>query len=311
MPHHFFIFFILLLLIAIPNADAETVRAYLLADEGQTGGNSNDEIITENNVPVELDPVTVSETTETVGGVEVALTQEVQFVASNNDVVVLKNTALPTVTAEIPNGAFVSAPASWNGELTTPTTVAVTGTVDTAFVAPTTGILFGSPDVILVFNQAVTIILEGTTGQTAYKLAGSNTWILISGCTGTYANPNDPPVNGECSISDGTNTKILTYHFTHFSGLSSTPTSTPTSTPATTTSSGNSGGHGNTGVGSPRIFGGSSGSSGGGTYYPPGQTTSNGLPAWFDIVTDWYGQGKISSTEYLKAYQWIMSNILK
>jgi hypothetical protein len=300
----FFIFIILLLIIVFPNADAVTIRGYLLADEGQTGGNSDDEIIAEDNEPVELDPVTVPETSETVGGVEVELTQEVQFVASNNDVVVLKNTALPTVSVEIPSFAFVSGPAAWNGELTTPTTVEVTGTVDPAFVAPTTGILFGSPDVILVFNQAVTIILEGTTGTTAYKTPGSTEWIIISGCTGTFANPNDPPENGECSISNGVDTKILTFHFTEFSGLSSSSSST--------SSTGTTSGHGNTGVGSPRIFGPSSGgSSSGGTYYAPGDSTPRVFPVWFDNVTDWYREGKISALEFLNSYQWIVENVMK
>ena len=302
-----FIFFILLFIIVFPSADAVTIRGNLLAPEGQAGGNSDDEIIVEDNEPVELDPVTVPETTETVGGVEVALTQEVQFVASNNDVVVLKNTAEPAATVEIPNGAFVSGPDAWNGELIISVIDAVTGTVDPAFVAPTTGILFGSSTDILVFNQAVTIILQDVTGQTAYKLPGSNEWTLISGCTGTYDIPNDPPDNGECSISNGTDTKILTFHFTHFSGLSTPAPSTP-STPST---SSGGGGSGNVGVGSPRIFGPSSGGSSGGgsTYYAPADSGPRTFPDWFDNVKDWYRQGDISALEFLNAYQWLIENL--
>ncbi len=226
--------------------------------------------------------------------------------ATGSDVVTLINTALPTARVEIPDRAIVKAPDTWDKQITPPKTDSVTGTVPTNFLTPTTAILVGSPDVILVFDKAVTIILTGTTGQTAYKIPGATEWILISGCTGTFDNPDDPPVNGECSISNDTDTKILTYHFTHFTGLSTPAPSTP-STPST----GGSGGHGNVGVGSPRIFGpGSSGggSSGGGDYTPTqrGQTV---FPAWFDNVKDWYRQGDISALEFLQAYQWIINNL--
>jgi hypothetical protein len=167
--------------------------------------------------------------------------------------------------------------------------------------------LIGSPDSILVFDEAVTILLSGTTGQTAYKTPGSNNWILISGCTGTYANPDDPPVNGECSISNGIDTKILTFHFTEFSGLSSTPASTPSTTTSESSSS-SKGGSGKTGVGSPRVFGSSGGSSSG--YGGPSQTGPIAFPSWFDNVSDWYREGKISAKEFLWAYQWIVENVL-
>jgi hypothetical protein len=310
MSTNFFFLFLILILITLPGASATvTLNAVLLAD-GQTGGDENGEIVS-NDTPVDLslNVVTVPETTETIGGVEVDLTQEVEFVATGGDVVTLVNTALPTATVEIPDRAVVKAPDTWDKQITPPKTDAVTGTVSTNFQTPTTAILVGSPDVVLVFDKAVTILLTGTTGQTAYKLPGGTEWILISGCTGTYAIPNDPPANGECSISNGIDTKILTFHFTHFTGLSATP-STPSIpfTPSTPSTS-NSGGHGNTGVGSPRVFGGSSGSSGGGNYYPPGQISSSVFPAWFDNVTDWYRQGDISALEFLNAYQWIVENL--
>lgn len=294
MPTTFFLFLLIPLLLG-------TVQ---VLEKGQIGGNSEDELVSEE--PLDLSNVaeTVPETVETVGGVEVELTQEVEFVAVNNDIVILKNSAEPEIVVEIPDKTIVSAPAAWNGQLTPPTTVAVTGTVDPAFVAPTTGILFGSPDVILVFDKSVTIILEEITGQTAYKTPGSDTWILISGCTGTYASPDNPPVNGECSISNEVNTKILTYHFTEFSGLSSSSSSTPS-----TSSTGTTSGHGNTGVGSPRIFGSSGGSSGG--YYSPTSSGQVLFPVWFDDVSDWYREGKISATEFLNAYEWIIKNIIK
>lgn len=300
-----FFFLFLILLIPVSFAEAYELTSYILA-EGQAGGNANDQIVSDNTpVDLSLSVVTVDETTESIGGQNVTLTQEVEFVAIGGDVVTLVNTALPTTKVEIPDRAVVKAPATWDKQITPPKTDTVTGTVSSNFQTPTTAILVGSPDVVLVFDKAVTIILSGTTGQTAYKLPGGTEWILISECSGTYDNPNDPPVNGECSISNGIDTKILTFHFTHFTGLSPTPTPEPTPTPST----GTSGGHGNTGVGSPRVFGGSSG--GGGGYYAPTQSTTGTIPPWFDFVIDWYREGKISAMEFLNAYQWVVENIVK
>ena len=305
MSKHLFFLFTILILSSSGFAYGETMRAYLLAD-GEAGGNEDDEIIAENNQPIDLsdDVQTVPKTTKTIGGIQVDLTKEVEFVATAGNVVTLKNTALPTTTVEIPNRAIVSGPTAWNGEITPPKQITTSGSVPANFQTPTTSIQMGSPDVILVFDKAVTILLTGITGQTAYKTPGSSTWILISTCAGTYANPTDPPVNGECSISNGVNTKILTFHFTEFSGLSSTPASSPAaaSTPSTS-SSGSSGGHGRTGVGP---------TSGGGNYIAPIQQSSNGkIPAWFSDVIHWQQQGLITTDEMLKAYKWIMANIVK
>ncbi len=270
----------------------------------------DDEIVLDNDSTLDLssDLETVTETTETIGGQEVDLNKEVTIVSSQaGGEVILRNTELTTVRAEIPDGTKVSGPTAWNGEITPPKQVSTSGSVTGNFLTPTSSILVGSPDVILVFDESVTILLSGVTGQTAYKTPGSNNWILISGCTGTYEAPNDPPANGECSISNGADTKIITFHFTEFTGLS-----TPPATETSTTSS-SSGGHGNTGVGSPRVFGpSSSGSSGGsGGYYGPIERQQSVFPTWFDDVTDWYREGKISATEFLNAYQWIIENVLK
>ncbi|MGI0069785.1 MAG: hypothetical protein ACREAN_05975, partial [Nitrosopumilaceae archaeon] len=54
-----------------------------------------------------------------------------------------------------------------------------------------------------------------------YKPAGSNNWIVITNtCGGTYSSPSNPTFPGECFISNGIDTKIVTYHFTTFSSLS-------------------------------------------------------------------------------------------
>lgn len=305
MSNHFLFFLFLLALIPSSFAFGDTIATANLLPPGETAI-ANDEVVLDNDSTYDVSEnvITVEETTETIGGQEVELTQEVKFKTSDGDPLLITNTALPTAIIAIPDETKISGPSSWNGEITPPKSIPTSGTVAAGFQTPTTSIQMGSPDVILVFDDAVTILLTGTTGQTAYKTPGSNTWILISGCTGTYENPDNPPINGECSISNGIDTKILTFHFTEFTSLSVTPTSTP----STSSTGSSSGGHGNTGVGSPRVFGSSGG--GGGAYYPPGETKQSVFPSWFDYVTDWYKEGKISAIEFLKAYQWIVENLL-
>ncbi|MEX2033461.1 MAG: peptidoglycan-binding domain-containing protein, partial [Candidatus Colwellbacteria bacterium] len=58
-------------------------------------------------------------------------------------------------------------------------------------------------------------------------------WVQITNtCSGDYVNPTAPTFPGECAISDGTNTKIVTYHFTTFGSLVATPAPTPTPAPS-------------------------------------------------------------------------------
>ena len=153
--------------------------------------------------------------------------------------------------------------------------------------------------------------MEGTTGQTDYKLSGTDNWVNISTCTGTFASPGDPPANGECSITDGTDTKILTFHFTEFAGLTETvvvetdtETDTDTDTETTTSSSStsSSGGSGRTGVG-PTSGPGSSSSRGGSifSYDPPtieGTTTKSLVPSWTHNVILWWTEDKITDQEF-------------
>ncbi len=304
----FFLFILVSVSFPISHVYAVSVTAQVFGT-GEVGF-EDDEIILDNDSTLDLsDTVTErDETIQLVGGQNVTLTQQAT-IGSSGDFVKLVNTQLPTVEVNIPDSTIIFGDSAWNKEIIPPKNVAVTGTVSSAFITPTSAILIGSPDVVLVFDRAVTIFLEDTTGQTAYKLPGQTSWTLISTCGGTFDNPNDPPANGECSISDDTDTKILTFHFTHFTGLSTPAPSTP-STPSSPGTSG--GGHGNTGVGSPRIFGPSSsgGSSGGGVVI---QTESGPrvFPGWFDEVKDWYRMGDISAIEFLNAYQWIIENIMK
>lgn len=240
-----------------------------------------------------LNVVTVTETTTTIGTIGVELTREVEFKATQGDVVTISNTALTTVEVQIPDTTKVSAPTAWDNTIQPPKQITTSGTVAAGFQTPTTSISVGSPDVILVFDKAVTIILEGTTGQTAYKLSGTNNWVLIDTCTGTFASPNDPPVNGECSINDGTDTKILTFHFTEFAGISEDPVSISTTTTSTSTPSTSSGGGSKTGVG-PR--GSSSGFAG--KISKDIVDDIPVIPTWFKTnVVSWWYLGLMTDTE--------------
>jgi putative cell wall-binding protein len=79
----------------------------------------------------------------------------------------------------------------------------------------------GAANAILLFDQPVILTLPGVTGTVGYKPAGSDSWVQITQLAGgTYANPAAPAFPGEAYISNGTDTKIITWHFTSFAGLS-------------------------------------------------------------------------------------------
>ncbi len=310
-------FFLLFFTIFIPLAYADVTLSAILLEEGQTGGNGDNEIILDNTSTLDVSGTvqTVTETTTIIDDVTVNLTLEIQFVSVvQNDPIQLINTDLPTVSVEIPDNTVLSAPAEWDQTIFPPTEVSTSGTVSSGFKTPTTSIQVGSPDVVLVFDTAVTIILEGTTGQTAYKLSGTDNWVLIDTCLGTYDSPTDPG-SGECSITDGTDTKILTYHFTEFAELEEEEEETVEEpvdeiVEDTTTSSG---GSGRTGVG-PH----GTGSSFSGTilddtffFVEPGAQNFYKFPTWFKNVITWKSQGLINDTEYTEAYQWMIKNAIK
>lgn len=94
-----------------------------------------------------------------------------------------------------------------------------------------------------MFDNPVTILLAGVTGPVGYRSSGSATWQTITNvCGGAYDTPTAPTAPGECSISNGTDTKIVTYHFTSFGSLVATPTPAPT--PVSPGSGGGGGGSG-------------------------------------------------------------------
>ncbi|MCV0409925.1 hypothetical protein [Nitrosopumilus sp.] len=307
-----FFFFIILISFNITSVYAETIHAYLLAD-GETNF-ADDEIVLDNDETLDISKNVITSDViikKTVGKVTVDLTQEVKLVSKKaGETITLKNPQLTTVNVKIPDKTLVLAPATWDKKIFPPKTIAASGTVQSGFQTPTSSILVGSPDVVFLFDKVVTIILEGTTGQIAYKLPGQTSWILISTCLGTYDAPTDPPVNGECSISNGVDTKIMTFHFTEFTSLSTTPeTSTITSTP--TSSSGSSGGGGGkrSSSGAP-----SSSAEHAGRILPEGAISeARAFPNWFQtsLVTYWI-ENLITDNEFKNAMNYMLNkNIIK
>lgn len=135
--------------------------------------------------------------------------------------VVLTNSDFPGFSVSIPDGTEVQGPAEWDGTIMPPTAgTPAGGNAPAGFSVGDTVISVGSPDGTLVFDNAVTLLLEGVTGTVGYRPSGSDTWQTITDtCGGTYDVPEDPVAPGECSINNGTDTKIVTFHFTSFGGL--------------------------------------------------------------------------------------------
>lgn len=182
-----------------------------------------------------------------VGGQSVIVSNVVTLNSGTSSAITLTNVALPSVNVTIPDGTTVLAPANWTGTIMPPTAVAGSGTPPAGFSLGSTVIEVGSPNVVLLFDQPVTLVLPAT-GTVGYKASGSNTWVQITDtCGGTYASPSDPTWPGQCSISNGTDTKILTYHFTTFGTMN--PTSTSSSSSSSSSTSAGGGGTGGTGSG--------------------------------------------------------------
>ncbi len=152
--------------------------------------------------------------------------------------VILTNSNLAGISASIPDGTKIQGPAGWDGKITPPISGTPSGgNAPAGFSVGSTVISIGSPDGTLVFDSPVTILLAGVTGAVGYRPSGSNTWVQITNaCSGTYATPTPPTSPGECAKSNGTDTKIVTYHFTTFGSLTTNPA------PVSSGSSGSGGG---------------------------------------------------------------------
>ena len=125
-----------------------------------------------------------------------------------------------SVTLDIPAGTIITGPASWDRIFKLPTAGSSGGTAPAGFSVGNLIIEIGSNNSTLLLNNPAVITLAEVTGPVAYRTAGSSEWTQITNtCAGTYAIPQNPTSPGECAISDGINTKIVTYHFTSFASL--------------------------------------------------------------------------------------------
>jgi len=150
--------------------------------------------------------------------------------------IVITNSSNPVdFSASIPNGTKITGPSGWDGIITPPTSKTPSGNAPAGFSVGSTVIYVGSSQGTLTFDNPVTLLLPGVTGAVGYRPFGlDTTWVQITdACTvGSYDSPTGAVSPDECAISNGTDTKILTYHFTSFGSLVATPTPTPAPTPA-------------------------------------------------------------------------------
>ncbi|HET7629967.1 MAG TPA: right-handed parallel beta-helix repeat-containing protein [Candidatus Saccharimonadales bacterium] len=175
-----------------------------------------------------------------VGSASITVTKAVALKSgSASQPIKITNSALSNVSVSIPDSTTVLAPNNWDGKIQPPKSVSASGTAPSGFSVGGTVVEVGSTDGVLLFDQPVSVVLTGVTGTVGYLPSGSSTWVQITNqCSGTYANPSAPTFPGECYISDGTNTKIYTYHFTTFGTL----TASQTSSSGGSSSSGSAGG---------------------------------------------------------------------
>jgi len=165
---------------------------------------------------------------KTVGSATVIVDKAVQLQSGiNGEPIVLTNTDYGTASVSIPDGTTVMGPAGWTGTLKPPKGGSATGTAPSSFTVGDTVIEVGSPDGILLFDQPVSVIIDGVQTYVGYRPTGSTVWTQITqNCGGTYANPTAPAFPGACFITDGglNKTKIYTYHFTAYGNLNAVAT---------------------------------------------------------------------------------------
>ena len=133
----------------------------------------------------------------------------------------IQNPAFPGVDVSIPDGTTLFGNASWDGMLYMQAGTGG-GNAPSGFSVGNTIVEVGSTGGPLLLDQPATITLIGVTGPATYRPSTSGNWFTVPTCAGTYAAPVPPAPPSPflaCAISDGTDTKIITYHFTAFASL--------------------------------------------------------------------------------------------
>jgi large repetitive protein len=168
-----------------------------------------------------------------VGGQNVTLTQSVTLQSgTDGTAITMTNTGFSSASLIIPDGTTVLAPAGWNGQMSAPNGAVESGATPSGFSIGGVAYEFGSTNTVLLFSTPVSVILPSVTGQVVYRAAGDSSWTEITNtCGGTFASPTAPVFPGECKISNGTDTKVYTYHLTSFAQLNGASCKTDCATP--------------------------------------------------------------------------------
>ncbi|MEN6461550.1 MAG: fibronectin type III domain-containing protein [Syntrophomonas sp.] len=205
--------------ISIPNNALLDVNAGLAVKNGnniQVAGQNKD--LTQFAIDGQTKDLTQ---TASVGGQPVVIEKAVQLQSAvDNQPTVIKNDSLPNITASVPDGTTILAPQGWDGTIKPPTIAEKKGNAPAGFTVGSTVLEVGNPNEVLLFDKPVILTLTGVKGNNfAYKPSGSNNWVKMSQAEGTYENPIAPAFPGEAYITNGTDTKIITWHFTQFASL--------------------------------------------------------------------------------------------
>ncbi len=180
-----------------------------------------------NNTVLDLSNAVTSTASATVviGNSTTTLTQKVTLNSGTlGSPITLTNANLSSASVSIPDGTTIQGPTAWDGKIMPPLADSPGGNAPAGFSVGDTIVSIGSTAGTLVFDKPVTILLTGVTGAVGYKPAGSTDWTqIINTCAGNYAAPTAPAAPGECYVNNGVDTKIVTFHFTSFGGLTPIP----------------------------------------------------------------------------------------
>lgn len=166
-------------------------------------------------------------TPKNIGGKSVTLGKAIKLSSGLSGAPIkLINSDLASAHISIPDDTTIFAPSEWDGLIASPKTGSSSGdTAPAGFTLSGPVVTIGSLDTVILFDKPALVTLDDVTGSVGYKSAGETAWTQITAtCGGTYEAPSISPTvfPGECSITNGTDTKILTYHLTTFGGLTAT-----------------------------------------------------------------------------------------
>ncbi|MEE9573213.1 MAG: hypothetical protein V3W20_09210 [Candidatus Neomarinimicrobiota bacterium] len=279
-------FLLLLLIFTIPAAFAVSTTSELTIINNRISFPNNEIIL--NNESLKISEYNIFEKD---------FTKKVIFVTENNgNEITMINSVVSEITVvfsdETELSTVSSTDSSWDGTISL-TESENTSSIITGYEIPDRIIKIGNDNLTIQFDKAVTIIFKNMIGDAVYKQTGATNWNLISTCQGTYDTPTDPGVRNMCYITDGVNTKIITYHFTEFAILEETD-------------DGSSSG-GNNGSSSGGNSGGSSGGGQGRTGVGP-TNTPNTIPQWVKQPTVWWINEDITNTEFSNMMEWLIDN---